>query len=495
MRRSLFIAVAVPVIATLGLPRGTYAQAGRPQFTENFAPEEFAKRRARVAEAIGAAGIAVMQGATSTHSSGLFRQSNEFFYLTGVIVPQAYLTIDGAGRSVLYLPHGDAQRAATEGDLMTADDPQSVVKATGVQEVKGLEALAIDLIGRGRGSLVIYTPFQPAEGMSESRDGARRRNADAAADPWDGRITREANFVALLRSRLPFAELRDLSPTLDAMRALKGPAEIALIERATRIGGEAILEAMRSTEPGVLESEIDAVAQFVFVRNGAQGEAYRAIVASGATALNPHHRAAPRKVNDGELVIMDYCPDVSYYRCDVTRMWPANGKFNAWQRELYGFYLATYEAILSEIKPNITAQTVLQAAVRKMDGILAGTKFSKPVYAQAARQFVDGYRKSAERATAGLGHGIGMSTHDMGGGSGMLTPGLSFTIEPQFRVPEEGIYIRLEDMIVVTPTGAQVLSDWLPRDMERIERIMSEPGLLQKYGPIRFATPPTASLR
>src|SRR5262249_25112777 len=161
-----------------------------------------------------------------------------------------------------------------------------------------------------------YAPFQPAEGMSESRDGARRRNADAAADPWDGRITREANFVSLLRSRLPFAEVRDLSPKLDSMRAIKSPAEVALIERATRIGGEAILEAMRSTEPGVLESEIDAVAQFVFVRNGAQGEAYRAIVASGATALNPHHRAAPRKINDGELVIMDYCPDVSYYRCD-----------------------------------------------------------------------------------------------------------------------------------------------------------------------------------
>jgi Xaa-Pro aminopeptidase len=497
MTRSMFRSsgLASVVVLTLSLAAidNARAQVGRAGLTTYFTPAEFAARRARVAEAIGPAAIALMQGAATTHSSGLFRQSNEFFYLTGVVVPQAYLLIDG-GRSVLYLPHADPARALTEGDLLTSDEPQAAAKAAGVDEVRGLEMLSLDLNTRARIAKQLYVPFQPAEGMSESRDGAQRRNADAAADPWDGRPSREAHFLQLLRSRVPFLELRDLSPILDGLRAIKSPAEIAVMDRATKIAGEAIKEAMRSTEPGVLESEIDAVAQFVNVRNGAQGEAYRAIVASGPSAWNPHHRASARAVSAGELVIMDYCPDVSYYRCDVTRMWPADGKFNAWQRELYGFYLGTYEAILSEIKPNVTAQAVLQAAVKKMDQLLASTKFSKPAYQQAARQFVDSYRRQSERANAGLGHAIGMSTHDLGSGTGVMKPGLAFTIEPQFRVPEEQIYIRLEDMVIVTATGVQILSDWLPRDMDRIERIMAQEGLLQKYDPISFVSRPAAPL-
>jgi Xaa-Pro aminopeptidase len=494
MLRSTAGSIVAAIGISLAAGAAVHAQAGRANLPQYFTQAEFAGRRARVAEAIGPTGIALMQGAATTHSSGLFRQSNEFFYLTGVVVPQAYLLIDGTGRSVLYLPHADPARALTEGDLLTADDPQNVIKATGVDDVRGLEMLSLDLNNRARSAKHIYAPFQPAEGMSESRDGAQRRNADAAADPWDGRITREAHFSNLIRNRVPFLELRDLSPIMDELRALKSPAEVALMDRATRIAGEAIMEAMRSTEPGVKESELDALAQFVFVRNGGQGEAYRAIVASGPAAWNAHHRAAQRPINDGELVLIDYCPDVSYYRCDVTRMWPANGKFNAWQRELYGFYLGTYEAILSEIKPNITGQAVLQAAVRKMDQLLSTTKFSKPAYEQAARQFVDNYRRSSERPNAGLGHAIGMSTHDLGSGTGVLRPGLAFTIEPQFRVPEEQIYIRLEDMVVITPTGAQILSDWLPRDIETIERVMAEEGLLQKYDAIPFASRPAAAL-
>ena len=215
--------------------------------------------------------------------------------------------------------------------------------------------------------------------------------------------------------------------------------------------------------------------------DGAQGEAYRAIVASGPTAWNAHHRAADRPLPDGELVIMDYCPDISYYRCDVTRMWPVNGRFNAWQRELYEFYLGIYEAILYAIKPGITGQAALQHAVETMDRILAETTFSKPEYQKAARAFVDGYRRSAQRPDVGLGHAVGMSTHDLGGGSGMLKPGLVFTIEPQFRVPEEQIYIRLEDMIVITSSGVRILSDWLPRDIAGVEKVMAQQGLLQQY--------------
>ena len=291
----------------------------------------------------------------------------------------------------------------------------------------------------------------------------------------------------LLTKRAPALEQKDLSPILNEMRAIKSAAEIALITRATKIGGEAIIEAMRSTAPGLAEYEIDSVAQFIFTRHGAQGEAYRDIVASGPVAMNAHHRAGEKIMKDGELVLMDYCPDLGYYRCDVTRQWPVNGKYSPVQRELYGFYLGIYEAVLYSIKPNITAQQVLQNALPKMDKVLADAKFSKPLYAQAAKAFVDRYRASAAPGGRGgnLGHAVGMATHDFGGGSGMIRPGLVFTIEPEFRIPEEQIFIRLEDMIVITDTDAKILSDFVPRSMAAVEKAIAEPGMLQQYGRIK----------
>jgi Xaa-Pro aminopeptidase len=480
--RALSAAVVATGLILGGSAPAGHAQAGRA-FTTNFTLQEFASRRAKIYDAIGPGAVALMQGLPSVHSSAIFRQSNEFFYVSGVVVPQAMLLMDGTTRkSTLYLPKQDARRAATEGALLSSDDPATAARTTGMDEVKTPDQLEADL--KSRGAKVIYVPFAPTEGTSESPDGARRRTSDAAADPWDGRISREAHLRELIKARAPGLEIKDLSPTLNTMREIKSAAEIALITRATKIGGEAIIEAMRSTAPGLAEYEIDALAQFIFVRHGAQGEAYRDIVASGPAAMNAHHRAGDKVMAAGELVLMDYCPDLGYYRCDITRQWPVSGRFTPDQRDLYGFYLGAYEAVLFGIKPGLTSQQILQTAVPKMDQLLASTRFSKPVYADAAKQFVERYRGLAARG-GGLGHAVGMATHDFGGGSGVMRPGMVFTIEPEFRIPEEQIFIRLEDMILITETGAKILSDFVPRSIAAVEKTVAEPGLLQQYRRIR----------
>jgi Xaa-Pro aminopeptidase len=475
-------------ISILFLASSEVASQGTEElFTTHFTKEEFAQRRIRICEAIGGEAAALLQGAPSVHSSARFRQSNQFFYVTGVETPHSLVLIDCAtGQTTLFLPHRNERRSGRDGHFLTADESDHVVELTGVDVVAGRESLS-ESLGRMsyRGPVkTIFTPFSPAEGPSASRDGEMRVIGDRAADPWDGQSSREGHFRNLLTLRFPALTVKDLTPILDELRLIKSPAEIALIERATRLSGEALMEAMRSTEPGVIEHEIDAAARFIFFRNGAQGEGYAAIVATGTNAWYPHHRAANGVFEDGELVLMDYAPDVEYYRTDVTRQWPVNGKFNSWQAELYGFYLACYRAILDRIGPGRTSAEIMQEATAEMKQILAEASFSKRHHRAAAERFVEAYADRSSRDEAYLGHWVGMSTHDPGQYTGPLKPGMVFTIEPAIRVPEEELYIRLEDLIVITEDGADILSDFVPIEIEDIEKLIAEPGILQQYSRI-----------
>jgi len=466
------------------LPLAALSQVGFSPFTNDFRPEEFAQRRAKVYDAIGDGAIGLVQGAPGPSGYVRFRQTNEFYYLCGIEVPHAYLLLDGTQRrAVLYLPHRNEGRERSEGTLLSAEDEAIIKQLSGIDAVYGLDLLA-EHLGRLTGTTsvkTLYTPFSPAEGFATSRDLAVRSDNDVMADPFDGQASREDRLVQLLHLRFPQFEVRDLSPTLDNLRLIKSPAEIALIKRATILSGLALMECMRSTEPGIMEYELDAVAKYVYYRHGAQGEAYFSIIASGPNAPVAHYHANKRRMEDGDLVLMDFAPDFGYYMSDLTRTWPVNGKFSPSQRELFGIYIGCYRSILTAIRPGATAQAILQDAVKEMDGILAGTKFSKPSYEKAANSFVDGFRASARNPRARLGHWVGMATHDVGEESGPLRPGMVFTIEPGFRVPEEQINIRFEDLIVITETGAEILSRFLPMDIDGIEKLMREEGLLQHY--------------
>jgi len=460
------------------------AQVGFSPFRSDFPREEFAARRAKVFDAIGATAIAVVQGAPSPAGYTRFRQSNEFYYLSGIEVPHAYLLLDGGSRrALLYLPHRNAGRERGEGRMLSAEDAEEVQRLSGIDDVYGTDLLAEHLARYARGGLMrtLLTPFSPAEGSAMSRDLAVRVIGDYAADPFDGRGSREGQFIQSIQSRFPQFVVNDFTPTLDQLRLIKSPREIALIEKATRLSGLGLLEAMRSTTPGIYEYELDAVAKYVFYRNGAQGDAYYSLIASAQNAYWPHYNAGQRQMLDGDFLLMDYAPDVGYYMADVTRMWPVNGKFSPWQRELYGFYLACYRAILNHIRPGVTAQAVKHEAVRDMEATLATTKFSKPEYERAAREFVSSYKQSATSPRTSLGHWVGMATHDVGSDAGPLRAGMVFTIEPALVVPEEKIYVRLEDMIVITGNGARIISDFLPMDIPGIEKVMQEEGMLQRY--------------
>jgi Xaa-Pro aminopeptidase len=455
-----------------------------PLFTSDFTPKEFADRRAKIYDAIGNKSIALIQGAPAPAGYVRFRQTNEFYYLSGIEVPNAYLVINGINRlTYLYLPHRNARREISEGKMLSAEDADLIRQLTGIDRVFGIDMLSEHMVRWAYGPLeTVHIPFSPAEGAAMSRDLGLRVPADAMSDPWDQGLPRESRFMQLVRSRFPQLTLKNLTPVLDPMRLIKSPAEIALIKKATRFSSLALMEAMRSTEPGIKEYELDGMAKYIYYRNGSQGDAYYSLIASGENALFPHYHEGKRTLKDGELLLMDYAPDYGYYMSDVTRMIPVNGKFNDAQKELYIFYLGCYKAVLKNIKPGVTAQSIIIKAVAEMEQILRNTRFSKPIYTNAANTFVESYRMEAKDPKASLGHWVGMATHDVGDFDGTpLKAGMVFTIEPELRVPEEKLYVRLEDMIIITETGADIITSYVPMEIADIEALMKEQGMLQRY--------------
>jgi Xaa-Pro aminopeptidase len=153
-----------------------------PYYQADFAPREFAERRRRVADEIGSDAAAVLRGGISTGAFDIFRQTNEFYYLSGVEVPHACLLIEGGtGRATLYLPPGDPHAAASEGRELTSDDPAEAAAVTGMDDVRPLEALAGDLSGIS----TLYTPLSPGEGRMQCRDTLRQARKMREADPWE----------------------------------------------------------------------------------------------------------------------------------------------------------------------------------------------------------------------------------------------------------------------------------------------------------------------
>ncbi len=314
--------------------------------------------------------------------------------------------------------------------------------------------------------------MSPEETGTDSRDELLNAQARVSSDPWDGQSSRESRFRELLTSRFPQFEIRDLSPILDNLRSIKSDAEIALIRRATEIAGLSIMEAMRSTEPGVYEYQLDAAAKYVFYLNGSRGDGYASIIGGGTNAWMGHYFQKTDKLKDGDLVLMDYAPDYRYYTSDVTRMWPVNGKFTKGQRALTEYILAYRDALFRYIRPGVTSNFVLDSAARDMEQYLVGKTFENADHLKAVKEGL--------KFRGHFQHPVGMAVHDVGQVRGVkLEPGMVFTIDPMIWIHEERLYVRIEDVVVVTSDGAENLSAFVPSTVEDIERSMTEKGVIQ----------------
>ena len=449
------------------------ARESQLTFQTDFSGAEFIARRKRVMEGMRGQGIALIAGAGEVPGFDPIRQSNDFYYLCGVEVPHAYLIIDAEkGRSTLYLSPRDEKHEASDGPTLCADDGNFCLQRNGVDEVRPISALADDLRGRP----VIYLLRAWAEGQRQCQDTLRHMHKCINADPLNGRPSAEAHLLLKVSQLSPQAEIRDLSPVVFALRLIKSPAEVAVMRESGRLTALAATEVMRTIRPGIFEYQLAAVADYFYTIHGAQGAGYRPIIAAGANIWMMHYWRNNTQLKDGELVIFDYAPDYHYYTSDIGRMMPVNGRYSQLQRELYGFVLEYHKLLLALCRPGQTADEILAEAGARMRPIAESWDWSKPIYKAGALKLLESKRP--------LSHGVGLAIHEAAHWQAeKIQPGLVFTVDPELVIPEEKLYIRVEDTVVATATGIENLTAGAPLELDDVERTMQQSGILQVFPP------------
>ncbi len=267
------------------------------------------------------------------------------------------------------------------------------------------------------------------------------------------------------------------------MRLVKDESDIRSMRRAAEISAEGHLAAMRACRPGMFEYELEAVVEYVFRKNGSPSPGYSSIVGSGFNSTILHYNTNRCQINDGDVVLIDAGAEYDLFSGDITRTFPANGKFTRAQRSIYDAVLAAQKEVISMVRPGVSFMALHDRAVEVITdglidlGLLSGDR---------AENIESGnYRKFFMHRT---GHWLGMDVHDVGryriGDEWRrLTPGMVFTVEPGIYIPEgtEGvpeeyynIGVRIEDDILVTETGYEVLTSGAPKEAQEVEATMKE---------------------
>lgn len=436
-----------------GLRAVTRSETGAPVC--GLGKEFHAGRRAAMLDEIGDS-VFVIRGLPEPRDYLRFYQEKNFWYFTGVASPGAALVLDGRTRTeILFLPEPNAFKEQWDGEVWDTSD-EWLPELTGFSDIRSiatLEAALIELLAEKPTVLVLKSPWI---GLAGGTDMALPHQRSLEEDPFDGRISREAAFAERLSEKFGVT-VRDANRLVAGLRIIKQPEEIAAMKRAAEVGSLAIAEGIRSTSAGRGEWEIEAAMTFVHESHGAAGPAYTAICGSGPNNNVLHYFHANRRMNDGELLLVDYGPDVDFYTTDITRTWPVSGKFSDRQREIYNIVLEAQQAGIAAAKPGNTMGDVGRAIqdVFEKHGVLGMVRHVPTHY-------------------------IGLEVHDVTL-RGEFKPGMALAIEPGLYSEEEGFGIRIEDVVVITESGNEVISrTGLPVELEAIEALVSEPGMLDR---------------
>ncbi|MCW5654749.1 aminopeptidase P N-terminal domain-containing protein [Hydrogenophaga sp.] len=454
----------------------------------------YAERRARVAAALGPGGIAIVptapERARNRDSDFLYRHDSYFYYLTGFTEPNAWLVISAEGATTLFCQPKDLEREIWDGIRL---GPEAAPAVLGVDEAFSVAELAQRLPRLLENRRTVWYPFATHDGLESRING------------WLQPVRARVRYGALC----PESQ-RDLCGVLDEMRLVKDAHEQAIMRRASRISAQAHIRAMQRSAAmlragqDVREYHLDAELLHAFREQGSQYPAYGSIVAAGANACVLHYRADAAPIRNGELVLIDAGCELDGYASDITRTFPANGRFTGPQRTLYELVLASQDAAVAAtragarfVDPHDATVAVLAQGLLDV-GLLDANKVGHAQDVIANRSYFQFYMHRT-------GHWLGMDVHDCGSyvepaevgtvserkdplsgeiikdrPSRILRPGMVLTIEPGLYVrPAEGvpeafwnIGIRIEDDAIVTATGCELITRDVPVKADEIEALM-----------------------
>jgi len=455
LSRSRKLARAGPfLLAVLSLLYGI-PPAGAQQRREREPNSAYAERRAKLASNID--GPIVLLGYTGKEVEAqtyVFAQEENFYYLTGHNEEEAALILlppngskakkddlEGA-REIFFLPPKDSRKEKWNGVRMSPGDP-GIEARTGFAEVKPLPELraTVERLAKVYPNFYTILPYQRELGG----------------------YPHEKETVDWLRQAAPQVNIKDIRANITDLRVVKSPTEVALIRQAVKLSDEAQMEAMKMMRPGLWEYQVAAKMVETHAMGGSEAEAYAPIVGAGPNSTALHYDKLARKIEDGDVVVLDVGAQFSGYASDITRTLPASGKFTPRQREIYEIVLAAQNAAIDAVKPGMDM-------CRKGD---------KSVY-KMAYDYINSHGKDREGKPLGqyfihgLGHNIGLNVHDPGDLCKPLIAGMVITVEPGIYIPEENLGVRIEDDVLVTETGHEVLSGKLPRSVSEIEKIMAD---------------------
>lgn len=385
-------------------------------------------------------GVVILFG-KGTAGLDKFKQENNFMYLTGVETPGAILVLNSKqGGETLYVPRRDPNQERWTG-LQIGPDEQAI-KLTGIGSVKSRDEFQGDFNKLTETAGCIYTLFPSAQ-----RDVA-----------FTGE---EEKTVEKIKAAAPFVSLKDVAGVLAELRRAKSENEVRLLQRAVDITGEALKVVAQTLRPGMYEYEAQAVIEYVFTKNGAERPGYPSIVGSGFNSTVLHYNDNRRRMQEGDLVVIDVGAEYSYYTADITRTYPVGGKFTPRQREIYQIVLDAQKAAMAKLKPGVSIKKGGDLYQTAYDYINTHGKDSKGE--PLGKYFIHG-----------LGHYLGMNVHDVGGSDKPLKAGEVITIEPGIYIPEENLGVRIEDDFLVTESGYVHLSKNIPRQVDDVEDLLKK---------------------
>ncbi|HLM01740.1 MAG TPA: Xaa-Pro peptidase family protein, partial [Pyrinomonadaceae bacterium] len=403
------------------------------QTPQMFDKEEFRARRAKLVERLGADGVAVIFGGQSHVHAVRFRQSPDFYYLTGIEEPGSVLVVNGARKaSYVFVPKRSPGKVAAEGPGVR--DMEKPAEFYGINVLPLENFYSISNFALSPASKM-YVQMTPPDELQLSRNEAASHNANRMDSGFFRQEPEINRLIGEIRKWKPGLQVADVSPMLDEMRWVKSAYEIERLRKAGQIVAEGLREAMKGTKPGMFEYEIEAVARFFNVKRGARGDAFTPIVASGPNTVVYHYTQNNRRMQAGEIVYFDYGADYDYYTSDITRTWAVSGRFTPEQEKWYRCILEARNTIIAAMKPGVSVRDLQKAA--------------EPVYQKYGflQEYINGGRY--------VGHFIGISVHDPGDETKPFVPGVVFNVEPVIEPPGQKLHLRLEDTVLITATGAE----------------------------------------